>query len=170
MSWRRTSLRKSLRLMTTKSSGLYIGQVTFDITLGDSICTAGVLRWMQVISYCCLKCMPTVENSNQLNLSDAQLQENIDRTEEENVCNQLVHNSRPSNSQWSSPIVLLYKKDGTHHYFCVDDKSLNGVTEADTFPLLRIHSYSTIFLIPSIIGKSFQPKRAFIPSVAYLSF
>ena len=44
---------------------------------------------------------------------------------------------RSSNSPWSSPIVLVHKKDGTHR-FCVDYRGLYEVTRADTFPLRRI--------------------------------
>ena len=44
---------------------------------------------------------------------------------------------RPSTSPWSSPVVMVLKKDGTQH-FCVDYLALNAVTRADTFPLPRI--------------------------------
>ena len=44
---------------------------------------------------------------------------------------------QPSKSPWSSPIVLVRKRDGTHR-FCVDYRQLNAVTKTDTFPLPRI--------------------------------
>ena len=44
---------------------------------------------------------------------------------------------QPSASPWSSPVVMVKKKDGTQH-FCVDYRTLNAVTKSDTFPLPRI--------------------------------
>lgn len=40
----------------------------------------------------------------------------------------------PSNSPWSSPIVLVRKKDSSYR-FCVDFRAVNKVTERDAYPL-----------------------------------
>ena len=43
----------------------------------------------------------------------------------------------PSNSPWSSPVVLVKKKDGTHR-FCADYRKLNILAVKHAYPLPRI--------------------------------
>ena len=45
---------------------------------------------------------------------------------------------QPSCSPWSSPIIMVRKKDGSHPLY-LDYRRLNAVTKPDTFPLPRIN-------------------------------
>ena len=80
-----------------------------------------------------------------------------------------------SNGPWSSPIVLVKKKDSTYR-FCVDYRELNAVTVKDAYPLPRIDSmldslsgsslYSTLDLATEYwqvqMDKEHKEKTAFI--------
>lgn len=57
----------------------------------------------------------------------------------EELCEQFHRDKiiRPSQSPWSSPIVLQKKKDGNWR-FCIDYRKLNEVTRKDRYPLPRI--------------------------------
>ena len=54
----------------------------------------------------------------------------IQRMEEQGIV-------KPSASPWSSPIILVPKKDGTTR-FCIDYRRLNAITKKDVYPLPRV--------------------------------
>ena len=50
---------------------------------------------------------------------------------------------QPSDSPWSSPIVLVKKKDGSVR-FCVDYRKVNAITRKDAYPLPRVDTLDTL--------------------------
>ena len=81
----------------------------------------------------------------------------------------------PASGAWSSPVVLVRKKDGTWR-FCVDYRRLNSVTRQDAYPLPRIDEsldalagsryFSTLDLVSGYwqvpLDQDAQDKSAFI--------
>ena len=61
------------------------------------------------------------------------------RLEVQKLLNEMLKNDviQPSNSPWSSPIILVHKKDGSVR-FCVDYRRVNAVTRKDAYPLPRV--------------------------------
>ena len=58
------------------------------------------------------------------------MEEEVDSMLRENII-------QPSESPWSSPVVMVTKKDGSCR-FCIDYRKLNGVTRKNAYPLPRI--------------------------------
>lgn len=43
----------------------------------------------------------------------------------------------PSNSEWCSPVVIVFTKDGSLR-ICIDFRKLNSVSEFDAYPMPRV--------------------------------
>ncbi|CAF1461519.1 unnamed protein product [Didymodactylos carnosus] len=64
---------------------------------------------------------------------------NIMREVQQEEVNKLLKDGiiRPPNSPWSSPVVIVKKKDGSPR-FCVDYRKINLITQKDVYPLPRM--------------------------------
>lgn len=97
--------------------------------------------------------------------------------EVERQVSKLVHQGlvEPADSGWSSPVVLVHKKDGSWR-LCCDYRRLNAVTRRDAFPLPRIDDsldslagsvyFSTLDLLSGYwqvpLSREAQDKAAFV--------
>jgi len=64
------------------------------------------------------------------------MQQIIDEEVQEMLRNDVIE---PSSSPWSSPVVIVRKKDGRPR-FCIDFRKVNEVTERDAYPLPQINA------------------------------
>ena len=88
---------------------------------------------------------------------------------------------QPSHSPWSSPIILVRKKDGSTR-FCVDFRKVNSITKKDAYPLPRVDDtldtlggskiFSTLDLASSYwqveVAEEDRPKTAFTTLVTHM--
>ena len=67
-----------------------------------------------------------------------------------------------SSSNWSSAVVLMWKKDDTAR-FCVDYRALNAVTTKDSYPIPRIDDTLESILLHQmsliVVCSDYLPKR-----------
>ena len=87
---------------------------------------------------------------------------------------------QPSHSPWSSPIILVRKKDGSTH-FCIDFRKVNSITKKDAYPLPRVDDtvdtlggskiFSTMDLVSCFwqveVAEEDRPKTATTPEGLY---
>ncbi|UYV82076.1 K02A2.6-like [Cordylochernes scorpioides] len=76
----------------------------------------------------------------------------------------------PSDNPWSSPVVLVKKKDGTWR-FCVDYRRLNKITRKDVYPLPRIDDTLDSLRGASILSRVYPLvlcDNALLPFVVHL--
>ena len=59
----------------------------------------------------------------------------------------------PSQSEWSSPCILVPKPDGTF-CMCTDYSKVNSVTKTDTFPIPRIDDCTITLDKPNMLQNS----------------